>query len=131
MWRGEICNRRKDGSLYWVESTIVPMFDDANRRVQTYVSIRFDVTEKRQLMHSLQWRAERDELTGLPNRFLLSERLEQSIAAVQRYHNTLAVGMLDLDGFKLINDRYGHEIGDRLLVAVADRLKKSYAAKIP
>ena len=124
MWRGEICNRRKDGSLYWVESTIVPMFDDANRRVQTYVSIRFDVTEKRQLMHSLQWRAERDELTGLPNRFLLSERLEQSIAAVQRYHNTLAVGMLDLDGFKLINDRYGHEIGDRLLVAVADRLKK-------
>ena len=124
VWRGEICNRRKDGSLYWVESTIVPMFDDANRRVQTYVSIRFDVTEKRQLMHSLQWRAERDELTGLPNRFLLSERLEQSIAAVQRYHNTLAVGMLDLDGFKRINDRYGHATGDRLLVAVADRLKQ-------
>ena len=124
MWRGEICNRRKDGSLYWVESTIVPMFDDANRRVQTYVSIRFDVTEKRQLMHSLQWRAERDELTGLPNRFLLSERLEQAIAAVQRYHGTLAVGMLDLDGFKLINDRYGHATGDRLLVAVADRLKQ-------
>ena len=124
VWRGEICNRKKDGRLYWVESTIVPMFDDANQRVQKYVSIRFDVTEKRQLMRTLQWRAEHDELTGLPNRFLLFERLEQAIAAVQRYHGTLAVGMLDLDGFKLINDRYGHAIGDRLLVAVADRLKQ-------
>ncbi|MBM5461565.1 EAL domain-containing protein [Pseudomonas sp. P66] len=124
VWRGEICNRSKDGRLYWVESTIVPMFDAANQRVQKYVSIRFDVTKKRQLMHTLQWRAERDELTGLPNRFLLSERLEQAIAAVQRYHGTLAVGMLDLDGFKLINDRYGHATGDRLLVAVADRLKQ-------
>ncbi|MCT8950829.1 putative bifunctional diguanylate cyclase/phosphodiesterase [Pseudomonas iridis] len=124
VWRGEICNRSKDGRLYWVESTIVPMFDAANQRVQKYVSIRFDVTQKRQLMHTLQWRAERDELTGLPNRFLLSERLEQAIAAVQRHHGTLAVGMLDLDGFKLINDRYGHATGDRLLVAVADRLKQ-------
>ena len=124
VWRGEICNRSKDGRLYWVESTIVPMFDAANQRVQKYVSIRFDVTEKRQFMHTLQWRAEHDELTGLPNRFLLSERLEQAIAAVQRYHGTLAVGMLDLDGFKRINDRYGHATGDRLLVAVADRLKQ-------
>lgn len=124
VWRGEICNRSKDGRLYWVESTIVPMFDAANQRVEKYVSIRFDVSEKRTLMQTLQWRAERDELTGLPNRFLLSERLEQAIAAVQRYHGTLAVGMLDLDGFKLINDRYGHATGDRLLVAVADRLKQ-------
>lgn len=124
VWRGEICNRSKDGRLYWVESTIVPMFDAANQRVQKYVSIRFDVSEKRTLMQTLQCRAERDELTGLPNRFLLSERLEQAIAAVQRYHGTLAVGMLDLDGFKLINDRYGHATGDRLLVAVADRLKQ-------
>jgi diguanylate cyclase (GGDEF)-like protein/PAS domain S-box-containing protein len=124
VWRGEICNRSKDGRLYWVESTIVPMFDAANQRVEKYVSIRFDVSEKRQFMHTLQWRAEHDELTGLPNRFLLSKRLEQAIAAVQRYHGTLAVGMLDLDGFKLINDRYGHATGDRLLVAVADRLKQ-------
>ncbi|MBK3445752.1 putative bifunctional diguanylate cyclase/phosphodiesterase [Pseudomonas lactis] len=124
VWRGEICNRSKDGRLYWVESTIVPMFDAANQRVEKYVSIRFDVSEKRTLMQTLQCRAERDELTGLPNRFLLSERLEQAIAAVQRYHGTLAVGMLDLDGFKLINDRYGHATGDRLLVAVADRLKQ-------
>lgn len=123
VWKGEICNRKKDGSLYWVESTIVPMYDDASQRVQKYVSIRFDVTEKRKFLETLQWQAEHDELTGLPNRFLLSKALDQAIVKAKSQPSTVAVGVLDLDGFKQINDRYGHEIGDRLLVAVADRLK--------
>ena len=125
VWKGEICNRKKDGSLYWVESTIVPMYDDASQRVQKYVSIRFDVTEKRKFLETLQWQAEHDELTGLPNRFLLSKALDQAIVKAKSQPSTAAVGVLDLDGFKQINDRYGHEIGDRLLVAVADRLKHS------
>ena len=123
VWKGEICNRKKDGSLYWVESTIVPMYDDASQRVQKYVSIRFDVTEKRKFLETLQWQAEHDELTDLPNRFLLSKALDQAIVKAKSQPSTVAVGVLDLDGFKQINDRYGHEIGDRLLVAVADRLK--------
>ncbi|MBW9245438.1 putative bifunctional diguanylate cyclase/phosphodiesterase [Pseudomonas paracarnis] len=125
VWKGEICNRKKDGSLYWVESTIVPMYDDASQRVQKYASIRFDVTEKRKFLETLQWQAEHDELTGLPNRFLLSKALDQAIVKAKSQPSTVAVGVLDLDGFKQINDRYGHEIGDRLLVAVADRLKHS------
>ncbi|MFG0647680.1 putative bifunctional diguanylate cyclase/phosphodiesterase [Leclercia adecarboxylata] len=125
VWKGEICNRKKDGSLYWVESTIVPMYDDASQRVQKYVSIRFDVTEKRKFLETLQWQAEHDELTGLPNRFLLSKALDQAIVKAKSQPSTVAVGVLDLDGFKQINDRYGHEKGDRLLVAVADRLKHS------
>lgn len=125
VWKGEICNRKKDGSLYWVESTIVPIYDDASQRVQKYVSIRFDVTEKRKFLETLQWQAEHDELTGLPNRFLLSKALDQAIVKAKSQPSTVAVGVLDLDGFKQINDRYGHEIGDRLLVAVADRLKHS------
>ncbi|MBS6084936.1 MAG: EAL domain-containing protein [Pseudomonas fluorescens] len=125
VWKGEICNRKKDGSLYWVESTIVPMYDDASQRVQKYVSIRFDVTEKRKFLETLQWQVEHDELTGLPNRFLLSKALDQAIVKAKSQPSTVAVGVLDLDGFKQINDRYGHEIGDRLLVAVADRLKHS------
>jgi diguanylate cyclase (GGDEF)-like protein/PAS domain S-box-containing protein len=125
VWKGEICNRKKDGSLYWVESTIVPMYDDASQRVQKYVSIRFDVTEKRKFLETLQWQAEHDELTGLPNRFLLSKALDQAIVKAKSQPSTVAVGVLDLDGFKQINDRYGHEMGDRLLVAVADRLKHS------
>lgn len=70
VWKGEICNIRKDGTLYWVESTIVATYD-SEANVKKYVSIRFDVTEKRKLMEVLQWRADHDVLTGLPNRSLL------------------------------------------------------------
>lgn len=122
VWKGEICNRAKDGSLYWVESTIVALFDSATHRVLKYVSIRFEVTEKRQLLQILQWRAGHDVLTDLPNRFLLTERLDHAIA--NRGKQLLAVGVLDLDGFKQINDSYGHAMGDRLLVEVARRLMK-------
>jgi diguanylate cyclase (GGDEF)-like protein/PAS domain S-box-containing protein len=123
VWKGEICNIRKDGSLYWVDSTIVPTFDNV-AQVQKYVSIRFDVTEKRKLMALLQWRADHDVLTGLANRSLLQERFKQAMHAAQRNYGSLAVCVLDLDGFKLINDRYGHATGDRLLVDVSERLKK-------
>ena len=123
VWKGEICNIRKDGTLYWVESTIVATYD-SEANVKKYVSIRFDVTEKRKLMEVLQWRADHDVLTGLPNRSLLYDRFKQSVATAHRNHSSLAVCILDLDGFKLINDRYGHAIGDRLLVEVSERLKK-------
>ncbi|VVM39511.1 hypothetical protein PS645_00197 [Pseudomonas fluorescens] len=122
VWKGEICNRAKDGTLYWVESTIIGLLDPATNRVLKYVSIRFEVTEKRQLLQTLQWRAGHDVLTNLPNRFLLTERLDQAIA--NSYEQQVAVGVLDLDGFKQVNDSYGHAIGDRLLIEVARRLMK-------
>lgn len=125
IWKGEICNRRKDGSLYWVNSTIVPITDDETQEVVKYISIRFDVTEHQELLQALQWRASHDVLTGLPNRALLHERLGMAISSARRHHRLLALGMLDLDGFKTINDTYGHAIGDRLLVEVANRLHET------
>jgi len=122
VWKGEICNRAKNGTLYWVESTIVGLVDPTTHRVLKYVSIRFEVTEKRQLLQILQWRAGHDVLTDLPNRFLLTERLDHAIAT--RTKQQLAVGVLDLDGFKHINDSHGHAIGDRVLIEVARRLMK-------
>ena len=123
VWKGEICNRAKDGSLYWVDSTMVPLIDPATGNVRKYVSIRFDVTEKRQLLHTLQWRVGHDVLTGLPNRAYLSDLLNQALAFSRREDTPLAVCMLDLDGFKAVNDGYGHATGDLLLVEVAQRLK--------
>ncbi|MFY9961371.1 bifunctional diguanylate cyclase/phosphodiesterase [Pseudomonas sp. Hg5Tf] len=123
VWKGEICNRAKDGSLYWVDSTMVPLIDPASGRVRKYVSIRFDVTEKRQLLHTLQWRVGHDVLTGLPNRAYLSDLLNQALEFSRREDIALAVCMLDLDGFKAVNDGYGHASGDLLLVEVANRLK--------
>nr|WP_225777144.1 GGDEF and EAL domain-containing protein [Pseudomonas sp. Marseille-Q3773] len=123
VWKGEICNRAKDGSLYWVDSTMVPLVDPLSGQVRKYVSIRFDVTEKRQLLHTLQWRVGHDVLTGLPNRAYLSDLLNQALACSRREGIALAVCMLDLDGFKAVNDGYGHAMGDLLLVEVAQRLK--------
>lgn len=123
VWRGEICNRAKDGSLYWVDSTMVPLVDETTGKVQKYVSIRFDVSEKRQLLHTLQWRVGHDVLTGLPNRAYLSELLNQSLEFSRTEHIPLALCMLDLDGFKAVNDGYGHACGDLLLVEVANRLR--------
>jgi diguanylate cyclase (GGDEF)-like protein/PAS domain S-box-containing protein len=123
VWRGEICNRAKDGSLYWVDSTMVPLIDQDTQQVLKYISIRFDVTERRQLLHTLQWRVGHDVLTGLPNRALLSEQLNQVIDQARVQKRPLAVALLDLDDFKAINDRYGHAIGDLLLMEIANRLK--------
>jgi len=123
VWKGEICNRAKDGSLYWVESTMVPVLDDATGRVDRYLSIRFDISEKRQLLHSLQWRVGHDVLTGLPNRAFLSDLLDQALVFSRQENIPLAVCMLDLDGFKAVNDGYGHASGDLLLVEVAKRLR--------
>jgi diguanylate cyclase (GGDEF)-like protein/PAS domain S-box-containing protein len=123
VWKGEICNRAKDGSLYWVDSTMVPVLDDATGRVDRYLSIRFDISEKHQLLHSLQWRVGHDVLTGLPNRAFLSDLLNQALEFSRHENIPLAVCMLDLDGFKAVNDGYGHASGDLLLVEVAKRLR--------
>lgn len=123
IWKGEICNRAKDGSLYWVESTMVPVLNDTTGRVDRYLSIRFDISEKRQLLHSLQWRVGHDVLTGLPNRAFLSDLLDQALEFSRQENIPLAVCMLDLDGFKAVNDGYGHASGDLLLVEVAKRLR--------
>ena len=123
VWKGEICNRAKNGSLYWVESTLVPLLDDATGRIHCYLAIRFDISEKRQLLHSLQWRVGHDVLTGLPNRAFLSDLLDQALAFSREENIPLAVCMLDLDGFKAVNDGYGHASGDLLLVEVAKRLR--------
>jgi diguanylate cyclase (GGDEF)-like protein/PAS domain S-box-containing protein len=123
VWKGEICNRAKDGGLYWVDSTVVPLIDDETGRVHRYVSIRFDVSEKRQLLHSLQWQVGHDVLTGLPNRAFLSDLLDQALDFSRQENIPLAVCMLDLDGFKAVNDGYGHASGDLLLVEVAKRLR--------
>ncbi|MGF6109498.1 putative bifunctional diguanylate cyclase/phosphodiesterase [Pseudomonas frederiksbergensis] len=123
VWKGEICNRAKDGSLYWVDSTMVPVLDEVTGRVDRYLSIRFDISEKRQLLHSLQWRVGHDVLTGLPNRAFLSDLLDQALEFSRQENIPLAVCMLDLDGFKAVNDGYGHASGDLLLVEVAKRLR--------
>ncbi|MFC3607912.1 putative bifunctional diguanylate cyclase/phosphodiesterase [Stutzerimonas tarimensis] len=121
IWKGEVCNRAKNGQLYWVDSTIVPMLDD-DGMIYRYVSIRFNITEEHNLLERLRHKVGRDELTGLPNRLVLAEHFEQIISAPYRGEHQLAICMLDLDDFKAVNDRYGHAVGDQLITEVARRL---------
>lgn len=123
-WRGVICNRTKQGELYWVDSAIVPL-KDPDGRVMRYVSIRIDVTERMQTEQQMRHIASRDGLTGLVNRAVLRERIDRAPRAERRSGLKAAVLFIDLDQFKGINDSLGHETGDRLLIEVGRRLQSS------
>jgi len=121
VWHGEICNQSKIGETYWVSSTIVPFLDEQGVP-QRYISIRTDITERKQAEEQLQYMANHDILTGLPTRRLGKENISSAIAAARRDKNKAAVFFIDLDGFKAVNDTLGHDGGDLLLVDVAERL---------
>jgi diguanylate cyclase (GGDEF)-like protein/PAS domain S-box-containing protein len=123
-WIGEIWNRRKDGECY-AEMLTISAVRDARGVTQNYVGLFFDITLQKEQQQQLEYTAHYDALTRLPNRVLLADRLHQSMVQAQRRKELLAVVYLDLDGFKAVNDRYGHDIGDRLLVVVAQRMKEA------
>lgn len=126
-WKGEVWNRRKDGDLY-AEQLTVTALKNPQGVVDQYIGIFSDITDLKENQQRLEQMAHYDALTGLPNRILLADRLAQALAHTARMGNLLAVAYLDLDDFKPINDRLGHDIGDKLLVAVAKRLQESVRA---
>ena len=121
VWRGEVVERRKDGSLYTADEVITPLRDDKGT-VTHFVAIQRDITLRRQEAEREHFLAYHDALTGLYNRVLFLDLVQQAISRSKRSLHPLALLFLDLDNFKLINDTFGHETGDRLLVAVAERL---------
>jgi diguanylate cyclase (GGDEF)-like protein/PAS domain S-box-containing protein len=121
-WYGELWNRRKDGTVY-AEMITISAVHDAAGRTQNYVSLFTDITAAKEHQQQLEHIAHYDALTNLPNRVLLADRLRQGMAQCQRNGLFLAVAHLDLDGFKAINDHHGHDVGDLLLIAIAQRMK--------
>jgi diguanylate cyclase (GGDEF)-like protein/PAS domain S-box-containing protein len=123
-WRGDIWNRRKDGALY-VQHTRISAVMDESGYISHYVAMCSDITAVKEEQSNLERMAFHDPLTQLPNRLLLSDRLQQAINTNQREGTLLALCYLDLDDFKPVNDRHGHAVGDQLLVNVASRLRAS------
>jgi len=124
LWSGEIWNRRKGGDIY-PEMLNIHAIRDAGGQVKQYVGLFTDMTEEKQHEQQLELAAHYDTLTGLPNRALFADRLRQAMAQAHRRGQLLGVAYFDLDGFKAVNDAYGHSTGDSLLTAVALRMKRA------
>ncbi|UCX04931.1 sensor domain-containing protein [Shewanella glacialimarina] len=123
-WYGEIWNHRKNNEVYAVMQTISAVRDIQGMTTH-YVSLASDITPMKQHQEQLERIAHYDVLTNLPNRVLLADRLSQAMRRCSRHEQSLAVLFLDLDGFKAVNDAYGHDVGDELLIALSIRMKEA------
>ena len=123
-WHGEILNRHKNGEIFPEELSIVAVKDEEGM-VTRYIGVFRDITQIKAQEAQLQHMAHYDPLTGLPNRALLADRMAVALAQAGRSGEKLAVCYLDLDGFKPVNDTWGHATGDRLLEEIAGRLREA------
>ena len=123
-WSGEIWNQRKNGEVY-AEILTISAVHDQQGMVRHYVALFSDITALKEHQQELEQIAHYDTLTGLPTRLLLSDRLRQAIAQSQRHQKILAVAYLDLDNIKSVNDHYGHDAGDVVLISISGAMKNA------
>lgn len=120
-WRGELLNKRKDGQLYWERALISPLRDESGEMTH-YIGVSEDISAQKNYERELEYQATHDDLTTLANRVLFKDRLDRALRRAHRSRQMVAVLLLDLDRFKLVNDSLGHALGDELLCQVAQRL---------
>ncbi|MDR5853567.1 EAL domain-containing protein [Caballeronia sp. LZ062] len=117
-------NYRKDGGLFWNQLFVAPV-PNAQGHTTHHIGIINDVTDLMNYQEQLEYQANYDTLTRLPNRNLLRDRLQHAIDQARRRNSQIAVVFMDLDGFKNVNDSLGHSVGDRLLAVIGERLSRS------
>ncbi len=115
----EIQNYHKSGRPYWIDLSIVPVRDD-EAEVTHYVALEADITERKKAEHEIARIAMEDHLTGLANRRAAEDRLELEWGRARRDRGNFAIAIADIDRFKLVNDQYGHHVGDQVLKHVAE-----------
>jgi diguanylate cyclase (GGDEF)-like protein/PAS domain S-box-containing protein len=119
--RGEVTRLRRDGTTFPARITLTLLRDDAGALIGRVLCV-LDISAQRRLEEELRHAALYDPLTELPNRRLFRDRVEHALALRARRSTEVAVLFVDLDGFKRVNDTYGHDVGDEILVEVAGRL---------
>ncbi|MDH4943769.1 diguanylate cyclase [Sulfurimonas sp. C5] len=117
-WHGELQDKNKDGDLFWLETTILPLYDE-HHIFTGYMSISSDITSKK----LYQLISEHDKLTNIYNRHKLDKTLEEEFQRVARYNVELSLIILDIDHFKSVNDTYGHQVGDSVLIELTKLLR--------
>jgi diguanylate cyclase (GGDEF)-like protein/PAS domain S-box-containing protein len=122
-WKSEICNRKKDGSIIPLVANISAIYGK-DKNIQYFVALYSDITKIKEQQQLLEHLAHYDPLTSLPNRLLLSDRMKQAIKHAQRNNIKDAVAFIDLDAFKAVNDQYGHETGDQLLIKLSKNISE-------
>lgn len=123
-WTGEVRMLHKDGHIGWIESMVVPLFDDDKQMIGA-LGVNRDISDRIQREEHLAKLAHYDQLTELPNRYLLMDRLEHLIKHAERDSTRFALLYIDLDNFKIINDNEGHAYGDMVLKETAQKLIQS------
>lgn len=120
-WRGELCNRKKNGELFWEYASIAPVAGPEGQ-ITHFLAVKEDLTLRKQYEERLLRQSNYDELTGLPNRMLATDRLESALSRARRQRTLVALLFIDLDDFKTINTTLSHSAGNRLLKDAGSRL---------
>jgi len=120
-WRGEFLNRKKNGELFWEQISISPVRSE-DGEISRYIAVKEDISVRKEHEKRILYQAHYDELTKLPNRILVTDRLSQALTRADRNNAYVGIAFIDLDGFKKVNDTLGHTYGDDLLRQAARRL---------
>lgn len=121
IWVGEMHNKKKNGENFWLKATILPLYDDENSQIIGFTSVAENITDKK----VIEKISEEDKLTKIYNRVKLDKTLDIEIERTMRYETPLSLVLIDIDYFKKINDTLGHQIGDFVLVELANILKEN------